>query len=66
MIYSRPFLSTTNRESELTGGLITKSVNSEDVVLIAFFFSGVIGVFFGYYPPRKAAAMNPDDALRYK
>jgi putative ABC transport system permease protein len=42
------------------------TIVSLPAVFLAFGFSGLVGVFFGFYPAYKASLLNPIDALRYE
>jgi putative ABC transport system permease protein len=39
---------------------------SASAILLSFSFAGGVGVFFGFYPARKAASLDPIEALRYE
>jgi putative ABC transport system permease protein len=47
-------------------GMDIPFVLDPSIVLIAFGFSALIGIVFGYFPARRAAQLNPIEALRHE
>ncbi|MCP3942619.1 MAG: FtsX-like permease family protein [Desulfobacteraceae bacterium] len=51
----------------LMGNILgTSVVMTGSVIIYTTLFTGAVGVFFGFYPARKAANLNPIDALKYE
>jgi putative ABC transport system permease protein len=49
-----------------TSGLKVPFILEWTIVLLAFGFSALVGVLFGYFPARRAAHLDPIEALRHE
>jgi putative ABC transport system permease protein len=50
----------------LTAAKNWPTLTSPQAMLVAFLFSVAVGIFFGFYPARKASRLDPIEALRYE
>jgi putative ABC transport system permease protein len=55
-----------NQAMAARGGESIEAILQTWSIFVAFGFSAIIGIFFGWYPARQAARLDPIDALRYE
>jgi putative ABC transport system permease protein len=52
--------------NSLTSGPRWPVIMSVPAAIVALLFAGAVGLFFGFYPARRASKLDPIDALRYE